>query len=60
MKRNTKDIKWCSQLSSNDTLFDDIWFNGVKTGEAENAEVVEYCAPAKTSHMGFYPDNLKN
>ena len=49
MKRITKDNKGYGQLSSNDTLFDDSCFNGVKTAEETNAEVVDYCCPVKTS-----------
>ena len=55
-----KDIKGWGKLSSNDTLFDDRWLNGVKTEEEKNSEVIDYCGPVKTSHKGFFPDKLKN
>ena len=44
-----KATKLCGKLSSNDTLFDFIWFSGVKTVEEENKEGVDYCGPVKTS-----------
>ena len=33
MKRFVKATKGCGQLSSNDTLFSDIWFSGAKKAE---------------------------
>ena len=47
------------RLSSNDTLFDDRWLNGLKTEEEANSEVIDYCGPAKTSHKLFCPAKLK-
>ena len=47
------------RLSSNDTLFDDRWLNGVKTEEEANSEVIDYCGPSKTSHKLFCPAKLK-
>ena len=59
MKRTMKNIKGCGQLSSNDNLFDDIWLNRVKIAEEENAQVVDYCGPLKTSHKVLCLDNLE-
>ena len=60
MKINMKYTKGCVQLSSNNTLFDDSWFNEFKTEEETNAEVVDYCGHVKTSHKGFCPAKFKN
>ena len=60
MKRTLKDNKRCGQLSSNETLFDDIWFNRMKSAEEANAEAVDYCGPVKTSHNVFCPAKLKS
>ena len=54
-----KDTKGCGQLYSNETLFYDIWFNGVKKEEEENAEVLDYYGSMKTSHKGFFLTNLE-
>ena len=59
MKRNMKDTEGCGQISYNDTLFDDNWFNIVKTEDEANAEVVEYCGPVKTIHKRFSQINWK-
>ena len=53
MKITMNDTKGCGQMSSNDTLIDNMWFNGVKTAEEDNAEVVDYFGRVKTSHKGF-------
>ena len=53
-----KDTKRCGQLSSNITLFYDIWFSGFKTSKEVNVEEVDYCGPAKKSHKGFCLDTL--
>ena len=45
--------KGCGQLSSNDTLFSDSLFRGVKKLEEKNAEGVYYCGPANTSQKGY-------
>ena len=60
MKRTMKDTKVCGQMSSNETLFDDSWFNGVKTEEQANSEILHYCEPAKTSHKVYLLSKLKN
>ena len=59
-KITIKDTKGCGHLSSNDTLFDDSWFNRVKTSDEANAEIVDDCVIVKTSHKGFCPAKLKN
>ena len=37
MKITMKDTNGCGQLSSNDSLFDNNWFNRVKTEDEVNA-----------------------
>ena len=49
-----RDTKRCVQMSSDDTLFYDIWFSIVKTVEGGDSEGLYYCGPVKTSHKGFY------
>ena len=53
INRIMKATKGCSQMSQNNTFFDDIWFSEVKTAEDKNADVVDYFRLAKTSHKGF-------
>ena len=60
MNRTMDFIKGCGQMSSNDILFDDRWFNGLKTTEEANVEVVDYCGAVKSSHKGFFLSTLKN
>ena len=50
MKITMKATKGCVQLSSNEQLFADIWFKGIKTDEEENADRVDYCGPVETSN----------
>ena len=50
MKITVRDTKGCGLMSSNYTLFDDRWFNRLKTAEEKNADVVDYFGPVKTSH----------
>ena len=45
--------KGCGQPTQNDTYFSDSWFSSVQTAKEMAAEGVNYCGPAKTSHMGF-------
>ena len=59
MNRITKSAKGCVQLSSNDTLFSDIWFSGLKTEDEANEEEVYYCGPIKTSHKIFCLSKLE-
>ena len=59
MKRITKDTVGWGKMSSNDTLFYDRWFSRVKTVEEENAQVVDYCGPLKTSHKVLCLANLE-
>ena len=59
MNRVMKATTGCGQLSSNDTLFFDTWFSGVKTAEGVNAEGEDFCGPEKTSHKGFCLDMLE-
>ena len=44
----------CGQLSSNDTLFSNRWFVGVKIVEEGNSEGVYYCGPVKISHKEIF------
>ena len=45
--------KWHGKFSSNETLFSNIYFIGVKTTENANAEGVDVGGTVKTSHKGF-------
>ena len=45
--------KGCGQLTSNDTYFYEIWFNGVKTAEEAMDLGVNFCGLAKKGHKGF-------
>ena len=42
-KRTMKATKGCGKLYSKYTLFDDIWFSVVKTGEKTVSEVLYHC-----------------
>ena len=53
MKILSIDTKVYGQLKSNDTYFDDSWFNYLKTDEETMDSGVGYCRPVKTSHKGF-------
>ena len=59
MKTTMKYTKGCSQRLSNDTLFNDICFDGVKAEEGSNLKVVDCFGPAKTIHKGFCLAKLK-
>ena len=54
MKRIKKAAKGCGHLSSNDTLFDDSWFSGMKIAEEAMAEGVYYFGHVKKSHKGVF------
>ena len=53
MKRIMMATKGGDQLTSNCTCFADSWFSGVKMAEEAIVLGVDYCGPAKTSHMVF-------
>ena len=53
MKRLDISIKWCGQMTSNNTYFADSWFSSVKTADEMAAAGVDYCGPVKTNHEGF-------
>ena len=59
IKRITKDAKGCDQMSSNDTLFANIWLSRFKAAEEENAEGVDYFRPVKTSYKRFFLSMLE-
>ena len=59
MKIIMNTTKGWGKLSSNDTFFYDRWFIRVKTAGEENAQVVDYCGPLKTSHKVLCLDNLE-
>ena len=59
-KKTMKATKGCGQLSSNYTLFLNIWFSGVKITEDENIDRVAYCGPVKTIYNRFCLSLLKN
>ena len=48
-----KSTKGCDKLSSNDRVFDDIWFSVFIIAEKANAEGVYYFGPVKKNHKGF-------
>ena len=54
MNRIMKANKGCGKLSSNDTLFYDIWFSGVIKSEDIYSEGVDYCRPVNKNHKGFF------
>ena len=45
--------KGCVQLTSDDTLFVDRCFSGVKKNEEKMDERVDYCGLVNTRHKGF-------
>ena len=54
MHEETNDgYKKSFQMTSNDTYFDDICYNVVKTDDEVMTEGVDYCGPVKASHKGF-------
>ena len=59
-KKRMKSTRGCGQLSSNDTLFLNIWFSGVKITEDENIDRVAYCGPVKTIYKVFCLSMLEN
>ena len=46
-------IKSCGQLLSNEILFADSWFSGVKTAKDVTTKRVDYFGWEKTSYKGF-------
>ena len=60
MKSITKATKGCGKFSSNETLFSDIYFRGVKPAEGAMAEGLDYCMHVKISHKGFSWIRWKN
>ena len=54
MKKMAKTTEGCGQLSSNDTLFADIWFGVVKAVQEANAEVLECYGLVKKSRKGIF------
>ena len=59
-KKTIKATKGYGQLSSNYTLFFNIWFSGVKIAEGENIDRVVCCGPVKTIYKGFCLSMLEN
>ena len=59
MKIIVKATEGCGKLSSNETLFSNSWFSGVKKTGGVMDEGVYYCGLAKTSQKLFCLDTLE-
>ena len=57
--KTTKNNKGWGKMSSNNKLFSNIWFRGLKTVEEKNIERVDYCGPVKITHKGFFLTTLE-
>ena len=60
MNRIMKATKECCKMSSNDNVFVDICFVGLKKEEETMSEGVDYCRSAKKSHEVFCLSTLEN
>ena len=54
-----KTTKGCGKLSSNNTLFSDIWFIRFTTADESNTEGVDYYGPVNTSNKDCFLVTLK-
>ena len=58
-EENNEGEKWHGKLSSNETLFSDIWFSRVETVEEAKSEGVYYCRLVNTRYREFSLHSLE-